>query len=231
MITSNQRYRHEYKYLISSVQQSILKSRAAGCMELDSHVNSDGVYIIRSLYFDDERDSCLNDNLVGADPRSKFRLRYYGSDTNRIVLEKKIKSRGLCRKESCQISVQECEALINGDSVNATSTMDDKKKKLLTELNLKCLKPKLIVTYKRAPFVCFTGNVRVTFDDSITSSGDVTEFLSTKYFQRPILETGQSILEVKWDEVIPLYIKEILNIENLNWTAFSKYTMCRMLHL
>jgi len=50
--------------------------------------------IINSLYFDDEKFSCISDNLSGITPRSKFRLRWYSDFQNSnygLRYEQKIK--------------------------------------------------------------------------------------------------------------------------------------------
>lgn len=225
------RFRHEYKYMIDARQECILRVKAAGILTLDPHVRADGTYLIRSLYFDDINDTCLMENLAGTDPRSKFRIRYYNSDTERIALEKKSKVRGMCLKDSCDLTRAECEIFISGAVPPVTDKMSEMKKKLFTEVQLRGLIPKVIVTYERIPYIYSGGNVRVTFDRKITSSMELQKFLSGDYIERPVLEAGNSILEVKWDEVMPRHIKETLMLEKLNWTAFSKYFMCRRFHL
>ncbi|MCQ2523802.1 MAG: polyphosphate polymerase domain-containing protein [Lachnospiraceae bacterium] len=225
------RYRHEYKYIIDACQEEILKIRAMGVMAKDGHVDADGTYTIRSLYFDDIDNTCFYENQNGTDPRSKFRIRYYGLDTSRISLEKKSKKSGMTFKESCLISEEECTKLMNGEYITDFTDASEMKKKLLLELQVRRLLPKTIVTYNRIPFVYSAGNVRVTFDRMITSSDDVKAFLTGEYRQRPVMEAGSSILEVKWDEVLPLHIKDVLSIDSLSWTAFSKYYMCRVHHL
>lgn len=225
-----QRWRHEYKYMIDAKQEGILLVKALGVLSRDPHVRQNGTYLIRSLYFDDINDACLAENLSGSDPRSKFRIRYYNSDTERIVLEKKSKSHGMCLKESCNLTKDECYTLMRGDFPIILEDMPGVKKKLLAELEIRGLFPKTIVTYERVPLVYSGGNVRVTFDRNITSSEDIGLFLTDDYKQRPVLPCGHSILEVKWDEIMPLHIKETLSIERLEWTAFSKYFMCRKFH-
>ena len=84
-------YRHEFKYLINDYQYHIIKNNLDCIMELDPHVQSDGYYSIRSLYFDDYEDSCFFDNENGVDPREKFRIRIYNASLERISLESKIK--------------------------------------------------------------------------------------------------------------------------------------------
>ena len=228
---SARRFRHEYKYMIDAKQEAILKIRAMGVMQLDSHVQANGAYVIRSAYFDDAHDSCLTENLAGTDPRSKFRIRYYNSDSSWIFLEKKSKVRGMCLKDSCPLTAEECEIFLRGEVPSVTEDMPKKKQELFTEVQLRGLVPKVIVTYERIPYIYSAGNVRVTFDREITSSLELDRFLTGNYVQRPVLPCGHSILEVKCDEVMPRHIKDVLQLEGLNWTAFSKYFMCRMFHL
>ena len=225
------RYRHEFKYLIDPRQEALLRMKAGAVMRRDSHVGPGGAYLIRSAYFDDLEDSCLGENLGGTDPRSKFRIRYYNGDTGRIQLEKKSKQRGMCLKEACAITRRECEVFLSGEIPPFAQEDPEIKKRLFTEIRLRGLRPVTIVTYERIPFVYSGGNVRVTFDRKLSSSGDLDRFLSGDYPRRPVFPTGQSLMEVKWDEVFPRHIREILQTENLVWTAFSKYYMCRIVHL
>ena len=227
----NKRFRHEYKYMINAKQEGILQIKAMGVMQRDPHVREDGSYLVRSAYFDDIHDTCLWENLNGSDPRSKFRIRYYNFDTSRISLEKKSKVRGMCLKDSCRLTVEECEIFLHGDVPIVTEDMPMEKKRLFTEVRLRDLIPKVIVTYERIPFIYGGGNVRVTFDCKITSSEELNRFLSGDYAKRPVLSRGDSILEVKWDEVMPRHIKNVLKLEGLNWMAFSKYSMCRTFFL
>lgn len=225
------RYRHEYKYFLNAIQENILLIKAEGLLQRDCHAGEKGFYWIKSLYFDDLDNTCLNENIDGTDKRSKFRIRYYNDDKSYINLEKKSKIRGMTHKESCRLSIEECRMLIKGMIPTEIVDSNPVKQKLLLEMQLRGLQPKVIVTYKRRPFVYSAGNVRVTFDQNITSSTDISGFLEGNYIERPVLASGKSILEVKWDELLPLHIKEHLKIDGLQWTSFSKYYMCRRYHL
>lgn len=224
-------FRNEYKYLIDARQDAILSVRAAGLLMRDIHTLNGGKYIIRSLYLDDIHDTCLYDNLRGSDPRSKFRIRYYNADLGYITLEKKSKYRGKGRKVSCHLTEDECRAFMLGNVPQISCSMSETKQKLFTEVMLNGLVPKTIVTYEREPFIYPCGNVRITFDRNLSSSDDIEQFLCGSYSERPIFQCGQSLMEVKWDELLPEHIREALSIENLQWTAFSKYCMCRTYHL
>ena len=222
------KYRHEYKYLIDSGQRAVTLIKARGLMKPDPHAGKDGCYLIRSLYFDDRSDTCFFQNEAGADLRAKYRIRYYNSDTSFIRLEKKIKRKGMTLKRSCPLTEQEVEALISGSSPPISADMPEEKRWLLLELNTRGMLPKVIVTYQRIPFVYPAGNVRVTFDGNITSSDGIRNFLTQNYRQCPVLPPGKSVLEVKYDELLPLHIKSLLQLDTLQWSTFSKYFNCRL---
>ena len=145
----------------------------------------------------------------------------------RISLEKKSKNRGMTLKTACRINEEICRKLMKGEKNIIDSNMTYVQKKLLLEMQLKNMSPKVIVEYVRYPFVNQNGNVRVTFDEAISSSNDIGCLLEKEIILRPILEKGQGILEVKWDEFLPDYIKKIMELDSLRWNSFSKYYLCR----
>ena len=67
-------FRHELKYLITTAQVQMLKSRLTGILSPDSHAVG-GSYRIRSLYFADYDDRCFYENENGVAPREQFRIR------------------------------------------------------------------------------------------------------------------------------------------------------------
>lgn len=221
------KYRHEYKYLCDSTQNAILKMRAQGLLQKDIHAGEKGYYYIRSLYFDTLDHQCYMENESGNDKRDKYRIRIYNADSEKIVLEKKSKERQMTSKISCPISEEICRKLMKNEQVQITEEMSDVQKKLLLEMQLKVMRPTVIVEYQRFPFVNKNGNVRITFDENIVSSNDIENFLEAKIISRPILSLGQSVLEIKWDEFLPSYIKEHMAINSLQWTSFSKYYLCK----
>lgn len=87
------RFRHEFKYLSTLGQLKTIQVRLTGLIPLDPHVGPDGIYNIRSLYFDDYEDRYLKENEAGVDPREKFRIRIYNHSDSRISLELKRKVR------------------------------------------------------------------------------------------------------------------------------------------
>ncbi len=220
-------YRHEYKYQIDAMQKEFLKLRAQGVLEPDSHAAENGEYLIRSLYFDSPEDACFYENENGVDPREKYRIRIYNCDSARISLECKSKMRGMTAKTACLITRKQCEEFMEGIIPEADENVSAGQKVLFYRMREKNLRPVVIVQYMRTPYVGTAGNVRVTFDDAISSSNAIDAFLQEDIPLRSVLPVGGSILEVKWDELLPSYIKGQLELDTLQWTAFSKYYLCR----
>ena len=156
--------------------------------------------------------------------RYKWRIRYYGSDLSYIVLEKKEKLEGRCHKKSCRITIDEYNQIIYG---NPTDLIFETQKKLLKELAIAMLtkhyRPAVIIDYERIAYVEEITNVRITFDMRISASYELENFLDGDYQNFYILPSGMNLLEVKFDEILPSYIRNIVESYSYNQTSFSKY--------
>ena len=220
------KYRHEWKHEINYADMLTLRTRLSAVMKRDEHAIG-GVYQIRSLYFDNLSDKALREKIDGVNIREKFRIRYYNGDTSFIVLEKKSKINGLCAKNSCRLTKEEAQKIVDGN----LGWMAESGRPLCTELYSKMLsqglRPKTIVDYTRDPFVFAPGNVRVTIDYNIRTGAFRTDFLNPETLTLP---AGDSpiILEVKWDEYLPDIIKDAVSLPGRRVTAFSKYEQCRI---
>ena len=57
--------------------------------------------------------------------------------------------------------------------------------------------------------------------------GYVKGFFYENLPTRQILSADQHLLEVKYDELLPDYLKDALQLGNLQQSTFSKYYLCR----
>ena len=89
------------------------------------------------------------------------------------------------------------------------------------------MKPSVIVTYDRVPFVCENGHVRITFDYNLRASTDFNAFGRNKYDIYP--EIDQPVLEVKYDQYLPDTIAQLLENSSMTETNNSKFKICREL--
>lgn len=221
------KYRHEFKYLISAAQLPLLKSRIACILQPDKHAGADGIYNIRSLYFDDYHDRCYYENENGTDPREKFRIRIYNHSSQRITLECKRKERGKTLKTSCPLTIAQTQLLMEGKPIPEEEAVHPLIRKINLEIRTRMLHPAVIVEYERIPYIYRNGNVRITFDLNVSSSSSFAAFLSDELPKRPIMPPGQQLMEVKFDEYLPDFIYRSLNLGHLRQTAYSKYYLCR----
>lgn len=223
----NSKYRHELKYTISQGELTLLRNRIEHLVPLDSHVGPTGSYSIRSLYFDDYDQRCFYENENGTDPREKFRIRIYNHSTERITLECKRKARGKTLKTSCPLTLEQTKLLMQGRPLPNIAQQHPVLQKLTAQMLTGGMHPVVIVEYERIPYVYKNGNVRITLDTNIMSSSEVGCFLDETIPKRPVMPTGQQLLEVKYDEYLPDFIYHNLQLQNLHQTAFSKYYICR----
>ena len=222
------RYRHEHKYDISYVDYLIIRARLKTVMSLDPHTEKDGLYKIRSIYFDNIYDKALCEKTDGISKREKFRIRYYNDDLSFITLEKKMKINDLCLKKDAIITENECRKILNGDIGWMRGHPDDLVKELYAKMNYQGLYPKVLVSYTREPYIFPAGNVRVTFDSCIRTSLFDREFLSNGIKDISATDTPQDMLmEVKYDAFLPGIIQDMIQIKSIRQQAFSKYGTCR----
>ena len=231
-------YRHEYKYLASGPTLSLLEKRVSSVLSLDPHASAKGFYHIRSLYFDDMHNSCYRENEDGTQPREKFRVRVYGCDPSVISLELKRKEGGKTLKQSCPLSPDRLRVLMEGGIPGLKADDSPLFRRFWTAMQTVRLRPAVIVAYDRVPYVWMQCgkvvpdcNVRVTFDRNIRSSFDFREFLTPVIASRPVLASGSSLMEVKFDAFLPDFIYELLQCGSLGETTFSKYYLCRRLNM
>lgn len=221
-------WRNEFKYTLTDAQIAVLTARLDALMQRDPH--QDGpFYAIKSLYFDDWRDTALSENEAGTDRREKFRIRYYGDDPSKLRLEIKSRLRGKTKKDSCPLPKEIAEAIRLGETPLPGPAYHPVLNRLLIEMQTTLLKPRLIVDYERSAWVLEDGNVRVTFDRNISCSEELDGFWTNSYERVPVLEPGLHVLEVKYDELLPDYVSRAIEPEALTWCAFSKYYLGRQI--
>jgi len=221
-------YRHELKYAIPFADYLTLRNRLRCIMTPDPHADSNGLYQIRSVYFDNSDDKALKEKIDGAAKREKFRIRYYNDDLSFITLEKKMKIGNLCLKYDARITEEEFKKIVSGDILFLRNHENKLLKEFYAKVRYQRLEPKVLVSYVREPYVYKAGNVRVTFDSKIRTSLFHRDFLSEKVPDISATDDpGDMLLEVKYDEFLPEIIGSLIQVPDLRQQAFSKYGASR----
>jgi len=221
------KFRHELKYYVNYHQYYLIRQRLRFLLKLDAHANDRGEYHIRSIYFDDIENKALQEKQDGIENRHKYRIRMYNKNDKIIHFEKKIKRNTFIAKEKVSIPRKTLDKLL----VNDYTILENEQTPLLQEVHYemknRMLRPKVIVDYVREAYVADTGNVRITFDKNLrTGLNKINPFDPSLYLVQA-LDDPFYILEVKYDEYIPNYIREALQLNGLQRQAASKYTICR----
>lgn len=226
--SSKGHYRHELKYSITYWQYLQLKSRLCQVMKTDSHTGADGTYRIRSIYFDNVQDKALREKINGVAKREKFRIRYYNDDFKQITLEKKIKDNNLCMKVSTRLKEKECRMLLEGNLEWMRNHPASLVQELYGKMKYQQLRPKVLVSYIREPYIYAAGNVRITFDWNVRTTMYHRKFLEEKVYDVDAVQCpGEMIMEVKFDSFLPGVIQNLIQMDKIRQQSFSKYGACR----
>ena len=222
------KYRNEWKYSCTVNDLAVIENRLSAILNIDANSGEDGKYEIHSLYFDDYQDACAKENDAGISERFKYRIRYYGNAYESMKLERKEKIDSRCHKESCPISVEEYQKILSGD---ANELFWQTEQPLLKQFCIGCMTrnfvPKAIVDYERTAYVEEITNIRITLDENISVSNDVAHFIDGDYIRYPVQEKQQHVLEVKFDDILPSYIRHVITNRHLVQSSFSKYGLGR----
>ena len=222
------KYRNEWKYICEDGDLNLIENKLSKVLRLDPHANEDGKYRIHSLYFDDAQNTCMYDNDAGLGKRFKYRIRYYNDDNSVFFLERKEKFNGLCRKESCKLTREQFENIINNNISEVFWSTDNKTlKKFCIDVQTKLFKPKVIIDYERTAYVEPITNVRITFDRNISCSLELDKFLTEDYVHYPLQDKDKHVLEIKFDDILPGYVRQSVQQKRLVQTTFSKYYLSR----
>jgi hypothetical protein len=218
-------YRNELKFLINAHQKNVMSDKLKKLCQRDPYSDDNGGYLVSSLYFDDYNQSALLDKLVGIRDRKKFRIRVYNYQPDVIKLERKIKREYVTEKSHVQISKEEYDTLVGGDASYLKQKDDAVAKEFYLHYQTKKLRPSVVVEYRREAFMYKYGDVRITFDYFLKAGIFQKDLFSNGYMISAI-PYGQIILEVKFTGYFPDVIRNIVQINNLQWQSISKYVIC-----
>ncbi len=219
------KFRHELKYIISETEKEAIKQRLKTILSLDDNA-IDGTYMIRSLYFDDIRETAYAEKVMGTDSRKKYRIRCYNASDSVIKLECKRKEKSYINKVAATLTREETDSILAGDVDFLKNRGEKVCKDFYVEWKTNMLRPKVIVDYDREPYVYPYGDVRITFDTHIRAGIGSYDLFDEKLPVLEVMEPGQLIMEVKFTEYLPRVIEDILPVADSVATAASKYVMC-----
>lgn len=222
------KYRNELKFIINASDAEKLKYNLSLLMKVDENSKGDdNTYLIRSLYFDDADSTAYYEKLDGVEFRKKYRIRIYNFDDNFIRLECKYKHDNKTSKDQMLIDANICSKIIEGRLDEFDLNKDNLLTRFILDHKLRPLKPSIIVDYKRLAYTYHVSDVRITFDSKIKSGLYNYNLFDENATTYSVIDDNETVLEVKFNEVLPEAIAIILTTVPTFRQAFSKFAVCR----
>jgi len=228
-MSANIPLRHELKFFISEMQYQILSRQLDHVLWRDPNGDENNEYHIRSLYFDTVFNDAYFEKLDGVRDRNKYRIRIYNLQDRIIKLECKTKVGSLISKRSLSIPRDLADQLIAGDPEGLERTSSGLLSDMYREMTCGLLRPVVLVDYVREAYLHPAEEVRITFDKQLRTGMRSIDLFNPHVPTIAPFDNGEIILEVKYNRVLPPFIRDILSTYcgGAVQSAISKYTWCR----
>lgn len=230
--------RREYKYLLPPHKVEQVRAIANTVCQRDGYAGPDGLYTIRSLYFDTDRYHLFTANTREAGDRYKVRIRNYPSTgpSGPIFMEVKQRVGDIIRKTRGMVKPSQWKTLLTDPSSFYTMDLGTKYRtaveRFITLVHTYHLKPVMLVEYDREAYFSEVDEyARMTFDLRIRCQTRDTLELSAedqdwRHVDNPIrtktLEP-MTLLELKFGGPPPRWMTRMVQNLELERHTFSKY--------
>jgi len=222
--------RFEFKYYLPKSKADKLIPALLSHMEWDPYIKDSGnnFYKVNSLYFDNDSFGCFWDKESGIADRKKLRFRFYGGTllpTSPVFLEIKRKKDALIIKDRIKLEASDC-CNKNLDIKLNQLFKNNEDNQFLNELiwfkKRNLMKPKLYISYDRSALVSKVDKkFRITFDYNIKTR--LSKDFNYNFNYLKDVYPDCVVLELKYNNILPLWFHAIIQKYQLQRFAFSKY--------
>ncbi len=227
--------RYEFKYLVPSEDYFVLRSVLLPFLRADDFAaqQPNGMYTVRSIYFDTPDFEMYHTKVDGIAHRMKVRLRGYnrGEDGSPVFMEIKRKYEGPILKNRADAPYGVvCELFKPGvvfEDYRDQIKNPDNARRFFYQILSRNLRPVVNVIYEREPYLGKNTNLendfRLTFDLHLRSISYPSVNRLFDESQPVFAFPGFFILEVKFNQFCPDWIKPILEDLKMRKEPASKY--------
>ena len=211
--------RYELKYLLDGAQTDYLIKSLEGHMKLDQY----GRTSIASLYYDTPNYQLIRASVEKPPFKEKIRLRSYGLATREspVFLELKRKAYGIVYKRRVQSTIPLVDKFFAGSGDICAPGQINREITYFRDY-YKTLAPACLIIYDREAFFEPGGDLRLTIDYNPRYRTDHLD-LTCSMDGLPLRPPGHTILEIKVQEAMPLWLTRILDEGQIYKNSFSKY--------
>ncbi|MBQ1546712.1 MAG: polyphosphate polymerase domain-containing protein [Clostridia bacterium] len=211
--------RYELKYILTGEQTEYFKERVKGHMEIDRY----GLCSIASLYYDTPDYRLIRTSIEKPPFKEKIRLRSYGIATldSPVFLELKRKAYGIVYKRRVQSTIPLVEKFFEGEGDICAGGQINREITTFRDY-YETLVPACLIIYDRIAYFQPDGDLRLTIDHNPRCRFEQLD-LTTSMEGNSLLPEGTTILEIKVQQAIPLWLTDILSEGKIYKNSFSKY--------
>lgn len=211
--------RYELKYVLTAEQEKYLRERLEGHMQIDRF----GLTSIASLYYDTPDYRLIRTSVEKPMFKEKIRLRSYGLATEEspVFLELKRKAYGIVYKRRVQSTIPLVDKFFAGEGDICAGGQINREITTFRDY-YGALVPSCLIIYDRTAFFEAGGDLRLTIDGDPRYRTDKLD-LTYSMEGNSLLPPGGSILEIKVQDAIPLWLTDILSSGKIYKGSFSKY--------
>ena len=212
--------RYELKYLPDRGQTAFLVNRLKGHMEPDRY----GLTSIASLYYDTPDFRLIRASLDKPGFKEKIRLRSYGPATedSPVFLELKRKASGIVYKRRVQTTIPEVRQFFAGEDGLFPDRQISRELSWFRDYH-RPLQPACLIIYDRVAYFEPGGDLRLTIDFNPRYRMADGLDLTTSMDGTLLLPEGDTVLEIKVQGAMPLWLTAILDEAQIYRNSFSKY--------
>lgn len=211
--------RYELKYLLNAAQTEYLVRQLEGHMCLDQY----GRTSIASLYYDTPDYRLIRTSLEKPLFKEKIRLRSYGlaTDSSPVFLELKRKACGVVYKRRVQSTIPLVDKFFAGSGDICAGGQINREITWFRDF-YGSLVPSCLIIYDREAYYEPGGDLRLTIDyNPRYRVSDLN--LSTSMDGTLLRPEGDTILEIKVQQAVPMWLSRILDQGHIYKNSFSKY--------
>lgn len=212
--------RYELKYLLTRQE----KVKVLKVMEPYMQIDHYGRTTIRNIYFDTDTFRLIRRSMEKPAYKEKLRVRSYetAGPEDQVFVELKKKYDGIVYKRRLTLPEEVVRGCFeSGRDLPVKSQIGEEIKYFRHYYGH--LIPVVFLTYEREAYYSLDGSdFRVTFDENILyREEDIS--LGSNIYGKPLLENGQTLMEIKTSGGLPLWMSRTLSRNRLFKTSFSKY--------
>ena len=212
--------RHEIKYLLTRQQKQAILQAMRPHMRLDQY----GRTTIRNIYYDTDTYRLIRRSLEKPAYKEKLRIRSYriAAPADPVFVELKKKYRSVVYKRRLTLpEIQASACFRNGWPLPVRSQIAQEIEYFRSYYE--SLRPAVFLSYEREAFYATDAvDFRVTLDENILyRTYDLS--LGSEVYGTPLLSDGDTLMEIKTQGGLPLWMSHELNRLRVFHTSFSKY--------